>query len=53
MTKEWTIGVLAAVLVSGAVSAAEGGHFTLSSPAFKDDAMLPLKPSPRAEYRAG
>ncbi len=43
MTKEWTIGVLAAVLVSGAAGAADTSHFTLSSPAFKDDAMLPLK----------
>ena len=43
MTKRLTIGVLAAVLVSGAASAADQAHFTLSSPAFTDDATLPLK----------
>ncbi len=43
MAKRLTIGVLAAVLVSGAASAADQAHFTLSSPAFTDDATLPLK----------
>lgn len=44
MTMGRLIGALAAVFIAaGAAGAAEAPHFTLTSPAFADDAMLPLQ----------